>query len=316
MALKICRSLLLTTPEDPLIVNPPLERAEIPVPDFLPATAFCLICIDCNGKIYGTNHYLRMKIQSGMARYFMSLSFKGTRYRGWQVQPNGLTVQEVLETTLSTFFRRNIAVTGAGRTDTGVHASFYTAHFDCDSLPFPPGDLVEKLNRFLPADIALHRIWQVKDDQHARFSARKRTYRYFISRVKDPFSRETSYACYWPLNVASMNEAAALLLDFTDFTSFSKLHTDVKTNNCRVFEAFWSEEGQQLVFTISADRFLRNMVRAIVGTLLEVGRGRLTPEGFAGIIRKKDRSAAGTSAPPQGLFLVAVEYEDAEDTLL
>lgn len=239
----------------------------------------------------------------------MSLSFKGTRYRGWQVQPNGLTVQEVLETTMSTFFRRKIAITGAGRTDTGVHASFYVAHFDTDSLPFPAGDLVEKLNRFLPADIALHHIWQVDDALHARFSATRRTYHYFISRVKDPFMQDTSYTCSWPLDVSAMNEAAALLIGFTDFTSFSKLHTDVKTNNCRIYEAFWREEGHQLVFTISADRFLRNMVRAIVGTLLEVGRGRLTPEGFAGVIRKKDRGAAGTSVPAQGLFLVDVVYE-------
>lgn len=244
-----------------------------------------------------------------MARYFMSLSFKGTRYRGWQVQPNGLTVQEVLETTMSTFFRQKIAITGAGRTDTGVHASFYVAHFDTDSLPFPAGDLVEKLNRFLPSDIALFRIWQVEDGMHARFSAIRRTYRYYISRVKDPFMQETSYTCSWPLDVAAMNEAAAQLIHFADFTSFSKLHTDVKTNNCRIFEAFWREEGHQLVFTISADRFLRNMVRAIVGTLLEVGRGRITPEGFADVIRKKDRGAAGTSAPAQGLFLVAVDYE-------
>lgn len=244
-----------------------------------------------------------------MARYFMSLSFKGTRYRGWQVQPNGLTVQEVLETTMSTFFRQKIVITGAGRTDTGVHASFYVAHFDTDSLPFPAGDLVEKLNRFLPSDIALFRIWQVEDGMHARFSAIRRTYRYYISRVKDPFMQETSYTCSWPLDVAAMNEAAAQLIHFADFTSFSKLHTDVKTNNCRIFEAFWREEGHQLVFTISADRFLRNMVRAIVGTLLEVGRGRITPEGFADVIRKKDRGAAGTSAPAQGLFLVAVDYE-------
>jgi tRNA pseudouridine38-40 synthase len=285
------------------------QRPEISVPGFLPAGAYCFTCLKNDGDNYLTNHYLRLEIEIGMARYFMSLSFKGTRYRGWQVQPNGLTVQEVLETTMSTFFRQKIEITGAGRTDTGVHASYYVAHFDTGILPFPPGDLVEKLNRFLPADIALHRIWQVGDELHARFSACKRTYRYYISRVKDPFTLETSFACYRPLDVASMNESAALLLDFTDFTSFSKLHTDVKTNNCRIFEASWREEGHQLVFTISADRFLRNMVRAIVGTLLEVGRGRLTPEGFAGIIRKKDRSAAGTSAPAQGLFLSDVEYE-------
>lgn len=243
-----------------------------------------------------------------MPRYFVELSFKGTRYHGWQVQPNALSVQEVLETTFSTFMRQKIEVTGAGRTDTGVHASFYVAHFDADSLPFAPADLVEKLNRFLPNDIALKSIREVDENLHARFSATRRTYQYFISRVKDPFTLDTSYPYLWPLDVEAMNRAAEVLLQWEDFTSFSKLHTDVKTNNCRVTEAFWKEEGTQLVFTISADRFLRNMVRAIVGTLLEVGRGKLTRDGLIAILEKKDRSEAGTSAPPQGLFLSDIQY--------
>ena len=243
-----------------------------------------------------------------MPRYFVELSFKGSRYHGWQVQPNALSVQEVLETTFSTFMRQKIEVTGAGRTDTGVHASFYVAHFDADSLPFAPADLVEKLNRFLPNDIALKSIREVDENLHARFSATRRTYQYFISRVKDPFTLDTSYPYLWPLDVEAMNRAAEVLLQWEDFTSFSKLHTDVKTNNCRVTEAFWKEEGTQLVFTISADRFLRNMVRAIVGTLLEVGRGKLTREGLIAILEKKDRSEAGTSVPPQGLFLTDIQY--------
>lgn len=243
-----------------------------------------------------------------MPRYFTELSFKGTRYHGWQVQPNALSVQEVLETTFSTFMRQKIEVTGAGRTDTGVHASFYVAHFDADSLPFAPADLVEKLNRFLPNDIALKSIREVDENLHARFSATRRTYQYFISRVKDPFTLDTSYPYLWPLDVEAMNRAAEVLLQWEDFTSFSKLHTDVKTNNCRVTEAFWKEEGTQLVFTISADRFLRNMVRAIVGTLLEVGRGKLTRDGLIAILEKKDRSEAGTSVPPQGLFLTDIQY--------
>jgi len=244
-----------------------------------------------------------------MPRYFTELSFKGTRYHGWQVQPNALSVQEVLETTFSTFMRQKIEVTGAGRTDTGVHASYYVAHFDADGLPFAPADLVEKLNRFLPSDISLKSIREVDPTFHARFSATRRTYQYFISRVKDPFSLETSYPYLWPLDVDAMNQAAEVMLEWEDFTSFSKLHTDVKTNNCKVMEAFWKEEGTRLVFTISADRFLRNMVRAIVGTLLEVGRGKLTREDFIAILEKKDRSAACTSAPPQGLFLTDIRYE-------
>ncbi len=245
-----------------------------------------------------------------MQRYFVELSFKGTRYHGWQVQPNALSVQEVLESTFSTFLRRRVEITGAGRTDTGVHASCYVAHFEADSLAFPAPDLVEKLNRFLPPDISLHCIWPVPPDAHARFSAIKRTYHYFISRRKDPFLLETSYQYLLPLDVEAMNEAAAQLLTFNDFTSFSKLHTDVKTNNCRVSSAGWKQEGHQLVFTITADRFLRNMVRAIVGTLMEVGRHKITTGGFVDIIEKKDRGKAGTSAPPQGLFLAGIEYPE------
>lgn len=243
-----------------------------------------------------------------MQRYFIQLNFKGTRYHGWQFQPNALSVQEVLETTLSTFLRRRIEVTGAGRTDTGVHASFYVAHFEVDELSFESDNLVEKLNRFLPNDISLQRIWPVSDDMHARFSAVKRTYHYFLSPKKNPFTQDTSYQYFLPLDMEAMNQAAAILTEVDDFTSFSKLHTDVKTNLCNVYEALWKEEGNMLVFSISADRFLRNMVRAIVGTLMDVGRHKITLKEFREIIERKDRGAAGTSAPPQGLFLAGIEY--------
>ncbi len=245
-----------------------------------------------------------------MQRYMVELRFRGTHYFGWQVQPGQISVQEVLEKSLSLFLRQPVAVTGAGRTDTGVHASNFVAHFDAGELPFSQGDVVYKLNRFLPEDISLISIKPVSADFHARFSAISRTYRYCLSLVKDPFTNDTAWYYPWPLDVERMNTAAALLLQHRDFTSFSKLHTDVKTNLCHITDARWDREGTQLVFTVTADRFLRNMVRAIVGTLLEVGRGKLTAEGFEEVILKKDRCAAGTSVPPHGLFLADIRYPE------
>lgn len=245
-----------------------------------------------------------------MSRYFVELSFRGTRYVGWQVQPGKVTVQEVLEKSFSTFLRRQVSITGAGRTDSGVHARNYVAHFDAENLPLPLSDLVYKLNRFLPDDIVLHSIRPVAEEAHARFSAISRTYRYFISRQKDPFNVEISLEYLLPLDVAKMNEAALLLPEYSDFTSFSKLHTDVKTNVCRITGAYWENTGSQLVFTITADRFLRNMVRAVVGTLMEVGKGKLSVEGFKEIIVRRDRCAAGTSVPARGLFLTGIIYPE------
>lgn len=241
-------------------------------------------------------------------RYFVEMSFKGTRYQGWQVQPGKATVQGTLEKVFSVFFRHPVSVTGAGRTDTGVHARYYVAHFETDSLPFDPGDLVFKLNRFLPVDIALKKIWPVPPEAHARFSALSRTYCYYISRVKDPFYTGTSLMVTHPLDVDKMNQAAATLPGFDDFTSFTKLHSDVRSHICRVTEAGWEVRANQLVFTITSDRFLRNMVRAIVGTLLEVGKGKLSVPGFQKITEAKDRCAAGTSAPAHGLFLTGISY--------
>lgn len=243
-----------------------------------------------------------------MFRYFLQLSYKGTRYFGWQIQPNAVSVQEVLEKTLSTVLRESVAVVGAGRTDTGVHALFYILHFDVLNEITEPDKLVFHLNRFLPADIAIQKIWKVDNEMHARFSAVSRTYKYFISTEKNPFTTETSFLYTGFLDVDKMNEAARILFYYHDFTSFSKLHTDVKTNNCKIYEAAWKQEDRQLVFTIKADRFLRNMVRAIVGTLLEVGKGKITIDDFKKIIEAKDRGAAGTSVPAQGLFLVDIEY--------
>lgn len=243
-------------------------------------------------------------------RYFLQLSYKGTNYHGWQIQPNAISVQEVIADALSKILREKIAVVGAGRTDTGVHASFFILHFNAEN-PIPEKlDIVYKLNSFLPHDIAVQKVWKVSDDLHARFSATSRTYRYFISTEKNVFGHETSFKYLKPLDVAKMNEAAKTLFDYEDFTSFSRLHTDVKTNNCKIMQAEWTMEEKQLVFVVKADRFLRNMVRAIVGTLLEVGKGKLTVEQFREIIEMKDRGAAGASAPAQGLFLVDIEYPE------
>jgi tRNA pseudouridine38-40 synthase len=241
-------------------------------------------------------------------RYFIQLSYKGTNYHGWQIQPNAVSVQEVMEKALSTILREEISVVGAGRTDTGVHASFFVLHFDSEKSNFDQINLVYKLNRFLPPDIAVSKIFRVNREAHARFSAISRTYKYYISSEKNPFRIDTSYHYAVSLDVQKMNEAASILFDYEDFTSFSRLHTDVKTNNCKICHAEWSREGDQLIFTIKADRFLRNMVRAVVGTLLEVGRGKLSVKEFRQIIEMKDRGAAGASAPAEGLFLSHIEY--------
>jgi tRNA pseudouridine38-40 synthase len=241
-------------------------------------------------------------------RYFIQLSYNGTRFFGWQRQPNALSLQELMEKTLSTILREEITVVGAGRTDTGVHASFFVLHFDVSFEITEPQKLVYQLNRFLPGDIAIQKMRKVSPEFHARFSAVSRTYKYFICTEKNPFQTETCYQYTVPLDIEKMNKAALVLFEFTDFTSFSKLHTDVKTNNCKIFQAEWIMENNQLIFTIKADRFLRNMVRAIVGTLIEVGKGKLTIEDFKKIIEAKDRGAAGTSAPAQGLFLADIGY--------
>lgn len=247
-----------------------------------------------------------------MKRYFIHLAYNGARYCGWQIQPHSPSVQEELERCLTLKTGQKISVTGCGRTDTGVHARNYYAHFDAETPIANCQDLVYRLNVFLPPDIVLYKIWEVPADLHARFNAVSRTYHYYISRQKNPFHQQDAYFLYGDLDVEKMQQAADLLFNYHDFTSFSKLHTQVKTNDCKIMEARWFELDGLLVFRIRADRFLRNMVRAIVGTLLEVGKGRMTLEQFKEVIEKKNRCSAGESVPAHALFLEAVEYSFVE----
>lgn len=251
-------------------------------------------------------------------RYFIQLSYDGTGYHGWQVQPNGVSVQEVLQKALSTLLRQPTEVTGAGRTDAGVHASMMVAHFDwpaahegegCEEMPLDCTQLTYKLNRLLPPDVAVQAVRPVGPEMHARFSATRRTYHYYIHTRKDPFLRGYSWQVNMPLDFALMNEAAQVLLEYSDFTSFSKTGTDVKTNICQLTEARWEQlKPGEWRFTVSANRFLRNMVRAIVGTLVEVGRHRMTISQMRHAIEAKDRQRAGESVPGHALYLTNIEY--------
>lgn len=246
-----------------------------------------------------------------MARYFLTLSYDGSKFNGWQVQENtSHTVQQVLQEKLSMLLREEIAVTGCGRTDTGVHARNYVAHFDTnENLQFNPEQWIYKINTVLPASVAVHGIRQVKTDAHARFDAIERVYYYYLSRRKDPFRSNYTLYVYGDLDFDLMNKAAALLLGRQDFTSFSKLHTQNKTNLCTVSRAVWHKCGEhEHRFMIVADRFLRGMVRAIVGTLIMVGRGKLTLSDFENIIAARNRAMAGNNAPANALFLTGVRY--------
>lgn len=246
-----------------------------------------------------------------MARFFITLAYNGANYVGWQIQPNGISVQQVLQEALSTILRAEVDVVGAGRTDTGVHAREMHAHFDWEGESFHADELLHKLNNFLPRDIALSSIRPVKADAHARFTALSRTYSYHVTTVKEPFQYPFYYRVHYTPDIALMNRLCNVLKEYEDFTSFSKLHTDVKTNNCRVYHARWEQTGEGFYyFTIQADRFLRNMVRAIVGTLLEAGRGRLDERGFRRIIEARNRNVAGDSVPGHALFLEEVTYPD------
>ena len=244
-----------------------------------------------------------------MRRFFITLSYNGKNYCGWQIQPNGISVQQTLQQALSTIMRQKIDIVGAGRTDSGVHARNMIAHFDWEQDDFDAHDLTMKLNRFLPKDIAIHSIKEVELNAHARFSALSRTYSYTITQQKDPYLHEYKHRISFNPDIELMNRLCEILLETDDFTSFSKLHTDVKTNLCNVKQAHWAKTNDgDYVFTIQADRFLRNMVRSIVGTLLQAGRGQLDKDGFRQIIAAKNRSAAGESAPAHALFLEKVEY--------
>ena len=242
-------------------------------------------------------------------RYFIHLAYNGTPYHGWQIQPNATSVQETLNKAFSVLLQSEINLMGAGRTDTGVHAKEMYAHFDFEaSIDIP--NLVHKLNSFLPKDIVIYDIIPVHDDAHTRFDATKRTYEYRIHQFKNPFVDELSWYFHQPLDIDLMNEAAKLLFNYTDFECFSKVNTDVNTFDCTIFEAHWKRgENDQLVFTISANRFLRNMVRSIVGTLVNIGLHKITIEDFAQIIESKSRDKAGFSVPAHGLYLTQITYD-------
>ena len=243
-------------------------------------------------------------------RYFADIEFDGTAYSGWQIQPHSPSVQQTFEEALALFLRQKVGITGAGRTDAGVHADQMIAHFDLDTSQDCEW-MIHKLNGILPADIAVHKIFPVRPDAHARFDAISRTYKYYITLDKSVFHRNYSWYLVNEPDFELMNSAAKMLLSTVDFTSFSKLHTDTKTTDCRVTEAGWEKlPDGRWVFTITADRFLRNMVRAIVGTLMDVGRHKMTVDDFNAVIMCKDRCAAGDSAPAQGLFLHKIEYPD------
>ncbi len=243
-------------------------------------------------------------------RYFIELQYDGTEFKGWQIQPNGTTVQAELENALKIILQEEISVTGAGRTDTGVHARYFVAHFDSQNNMEMEEltQLTFKLNRFLPASINIQNIRLVKTDAHARFDALCRTYKYYISEQKNPFLEKYAWYVYGKLDIQLMNKASEALKHYDDFTSFSKLHSQTKTNLCKISFAQWKYENDTLVFTITADRFLRNMVRAIVGTLVDLGRGHITYEDFHHIILSKERQKAGQSVSAKGLFLEDITY--------
>ncbi len=251
-----------------------------------------------------------------MQRYFMNLAYLGKNYHGWQRQPNAPSIQEALETALATVLRAPVPVTGAGRTDAGVNASTMIAHFDLEEQPEDKTRLVRAINSILGPDIAVRWIREVHPEAHARFDATSRTYHYYAHTGRNPFAGGLSWEAPATLDFDAMNEAAAQLLETSDFTSFAKLHTDAKTNICKVTRAIWRapHPGERVpgaathIFEITADRFLRNMVRAVVGTLVDVGRGKLTLNGFSDIISRRDRCAAGTSMPAPPLFLHKITY--------
>lgn len=247
-----------------------------------------------------------------MQRYFLYLKYDGTNFHGWQVQPNARTVQEEVEKALTTLLRRDTPVVGAGRTDTGVHARMMVAHFDADE-GIDCQQLVYRLNGLLPRDVSADKAMPVSSDMHARFSAASRTYHYYVHQRKDPFMRAYSCGLFYALDFDAMNRAAATLTEYDDFAAFCKSNSDVKTTLCKVTEARWVRDGEySWHFVITANRFLRNMVRAIVGTLIEVGRGRTDVEGFRCVVEGRQRTKAGESVPGNALFLENIEYGEAK----
>lgn len=243
-------------------------------------------------------------------RYFIFLSYKGTRYYGWQRQKNAVSVQETIERALSAILRQSVGITGAGRTDTGVHASYYVAHFDSDKMTSDLKDLVYHLNRMLPPDIAIKTIRPVNSEAHSRFSALNRTYQYLISTAKNPFEEDLSWWLLYTLDIEKMNKAAQYLLEVNDFTAFAKLHSNNKNNLCQVTQAHFQTDKEKIIFTITANRFLRNMVRAIVGNLIDIGRGKMEIDYFVQSIENKNRKLASNTAPAHGLYLSFISYPE------
>ena len=243
-------------------------------------------------------------------RYFLELSYNGKAYHGWQNQPNAISVQEVIEDALSKILRETISIVGAGRTDAGVHAKQMFAHFDTDA-EFLSENLKFKLNSFLPKDIAIRDIFEVKEEAHTRFDAISRTYIYRISQHKNVFEFDNSYYLKHSLDIDKMHEASNILFEYENFKCFSRSNTDVKTYNCEIMEAEWIVEGDELIFTIKANRFLRNMVRAIVGTMVEIGMGKLDVNAMHDIIKSQNRVNAGASVPGHALYLAQIEYPKA-----
>lgn len=242
-------------------------------------------------------------------RYFIELGYNGKHFHGWQIQPDARSVQEVMERTLSTLLREEIKVVGAGRTDTGVHAKKFFAHFDAEKITDLTGFMF-RLNSFLPKQIAVYEIFEVHDEAHARFDAIEREYQYYINLRKNPFLKDFAYLVHKKPDVDLMNKAASCLLEYSDFQCFSRSRSDVKTFNCEIRKAVWTEKDDELIFTIIADRFLRNMVRAVVGTLLEVGYHKISIKEFHEVIKSKDRTRAGASAPARGLYLTEIRYPE------
>lgn len=251
-----------------------------------------------------------LSIETSGHRYFIEFAFNGSRFHGWQVQPQSMSIQELMTRALTLLTGSEISLVGCGRTDTGVHASHFVAHFDLISPVNDCIQLVHRLNRFLPFDIRIDRIVEVNRESHARFSATARTYYYIIMKGKNPFMEQFAWNIHVPLDTSRMNQAVPLILGTHDFTSFSKLHTDVNTNFCEVYTAGWTEREEFHVFRIKADRFLRNMVRALVGTFTEIGKGKLEPADLGKILDLQDRSEAGMSVPACGLFLARVDYPE------
>lgn len=241
-------------------------------------------------------------------RYFLTLAYNGTAFHGWQRQPNAISVQQVLEEALSTLLREPIAIVGAGRTDTGVHAKEMMAHFEADLSAETQENLPYLLNRFLKEDIVVYRLDSVKADAHARFDATARTYEYHLGFQKNPFKQDLYYYFHPPVSLEKMNNAAKVLLEYEDFEAFAKTHSDVKTFLCNITKAHWKSTADGAIFTITANRFLRNMVRAIVGTLLEVGVGKIDVADMHKIIQSKNRGEAGFSVPASGLYLTEIKY--------